>query len=129
MPGQREQEIQRGHNDAGRARGLSFDCGICKRPKECPGLPTVAEDGYTPLPASEVLEAYNLRRYEHYLRDFPSEEDLRQHLVDRAHYWALDEPARLAEILASNDATLAWWLIAHRRQVEARQTSQERLPA
>ena len=127
----REEEIQRGgpRNDAGRARGMTFDCPACKRPKECPDLPTVAEDGHTRLPASEVLETYNLRRYEHYLRDFASEEDLRQHLVDRAHYWAIDEPGRLAEILASNDATLAWWLIAHRRQVETRQHSQERLPA
>jgi hypothetical protein len=125
----RSEEIAPRRNDAQRARGMSFACEICKRPKECPGLPTVAEDGHTRLLASEVVEVYNLRRYGHYLEDFTSEEELRQHLVDRAHYWALDEPGRLAEILAGNDATLAWWLIAHRRQVEARQGSQERLPA
>ena len=127
MGGQRDQEMQRGPRDAERARGMTFDCPACKRPKECPGLPTVAEDGHTRLLPSEIVETYNLRRYEHYLRDFVSEEELRQHLVDRAHYWAIDEPGRLAEILAGNDATLAWWLIAHRRQVEVR--TQQRLPA
>lgn len=127
MGSQREQEMQRGRNDAQRARGMSFDCAACKRPKECPSLPTVAEDGHTPLRDFEVLEAYNARRYRHYLDDFSSEEELRRHLADRAHYWALDEPARLAEILAGNDATLAWWLIAHRRQVEARRRAQGQL--
>jgi hypothetical protein len=123
----RDEEMQRGRNNAQRARGMSFDCPACKRPAESPGLPTVAEDGHIPLRDSEVLEIYNLRRYEHYLQDFTSEEDLRQHLEDRAHYWALDEPGRLAEILASNHATLAWWLIAHRRQVEDERRAQERL--
>lgn len=129
MGSQRDQEMQRGprRDDAQRARGQTFDCRACRRPAECPGLPTVAEDGHTRLSDSEVREIYNLRRYEHYLDDFDDVDELREHLVDRAHYWALDEPGRLAESLASLDATIAWWLIAHRRQVEDQQRAQGRL--
>jgi hypothetical protein len=130
MPSQRDQEMQRGGpRDAERARGMTFDCPACKRPAECPGLPTVAEDGHTRLSDSEVREVYNLRRYEHYLRDFVNDEELREHLVDRAHYWAVDDQKLLADFLAANDATIAWWRIAHRRQVEGQQRTQERLVA
>lgn len=127
MGSQREQEMHRGPRDAQRARGMSFDCSACKRPAECPGLPTVAEDGHTRLTASEVLEIYNLRRYEHYLEDFDDAGELREHLVDRAHYWALDDAKLLADHLATIDGTIAWWLIAHRRHVEDQQRAQGRL--
>lgn len=123
----RSEEIGSGPRDAHRARGMSFGCQACRRPAECPGLPAVAEDGRTRLTDSEVREIYNLRRYEHYLEDFGDVDELREHLVDRAHYWALDEPGRLAEILAGNDGTIAWWLIAHRRQVEAQRRAQGRM--
>jgi hypothetical protein len=104
---------------------MTFDCRHCRRPKETPGLPTVAEDGHTWLNPSEVLEVYNARRYEHYLRDFASEDELRQHLLSRAAYWALDGSLTDPNAI---EATLAWWLRAHRRQVEAR-SRQDQLPA
>lgn len=128
MVSQREHEMQ-GPRDAGRARGMAFGCPACRRPKECPGLPSVAEDGHRRLLESEVLEVYNARRYGHYVRDFDDADGLREHLVDRAHYWALDDPKSLADHLASIDATLAWWHIAHRRHVESQALRQERLPA
>jgi hypothetical protein len=127
MGSQRDQEMQRGPRAAQRARGLTFDCPACRRPAECPGLPTVAEDGHTRLSDSEIREIYNLRRYEHYLRDFGADSDLREHLVSRAHYWAVDDQKLLADHLASVDATIAWWLIAHRRQVEDQRRAQGRL--
>lgn len=123
----RSEEIGPRRNDAQRARGMSFDCPACRRPAECPGLSTVAEDGHTQLSDSEILEIYNLRRYEHYLENFHDAGDLREHLVDRAHYWAVDDQKLLADHLATIDGTIAWWLIAHRRQVEDQRRAQGRL--
>lgn len=123
----RDEEMQRGRNDGHRARGMSFDCPSCRRPAECPGLPTIAEDGHTRLSDSEILEIYNLRRYEHYLENFRDAGELREHLVDRAHYWAVDDQKLLADHLATIDGTIAWWLIAYRRQVEDQRRTQGRL--
>lgn len=88
---------------------VDFDCDYCRRPGEYTGLPTVEDDGHTLLPENELWEAYNLRRYEHYERDFPNAKALREHLEQRIRYWmpgaeAQDFDSSMHGIDASVDA-------------------------
>jgi hypothetical protein len=64
---------------------------------------------------SDALERYNNARYRHYLRDFETEADLKEHLELRIRY-LLDgkEPHVLADALIGVQATLEWWHHAKR---------------
>lgn len=100
--------------------GASFDCEFCRRPEEC-NLPTVDEDGHTPLLPSEVVDVYNERRYRHYLTDFSTAEKLRDHLTERALYWTQGKPpAERDAALATVGPCVDWWGIAHPAHAEAR---------
>ena len=101
-----EYAVGRPREDTG-ARGLFFDCGYCIRTSDDRYTgPTVAEGG-NKLEPWEVLERYNQRRYAHLERDYADAKALREHLVDRAHYWVREgEAGALASALAGIDATV-----------------------
>lgn len=114
----RDEEIH-GHRDEP-ARGLFFDCKLCRRPEECE-LPAVDEDGHTPLAPSEVVDIYNERRFRHYLTDFTDHVALREHLTERALYWTQGQPADERDAaLATVGPCVEWWEIAQPAHAEAR---------
>lgn len=117
--GKRDEEYKHGREESGEAaRGLFFDCEFCIRPEdERYRGPTVDDDGNR-LEPWDVLERYNQRRYAHLDTGFAGSKALREHLVDRAHYWARgSEGCNLASALSGIDATVA--MMQQRRSVRA----------
>jgi hypothetical protein len=92
--------------EAESARGMMFDCEFCIRPDDARYRgPLVDEEGEDLAPW-EVLEFYNQRRYEH-LQTFRDSKALREHLVDRAHFWTQGKPKdELDAALQTIDSTV-----------------------
>lgn len=100
-----------------------FQCGYCKRPSECRGLPTIEEDG-SPMEEADIDQVYHDRRYEHYLNDFDNTHDLKEHLKDRIRYWMQGSTAAEVEMaMGGIPATIGWWVNARaaRRDITPRQ--------
>lgn len=105
-----------------------LECDFCVRPSLSKRTPKADEDGVS-LSPSAIQEAYNERRYQHYLDDFNDELDLARHLTERTKHYAEtaseDEQAAIkASGFASNAATLAWWKRARRRDPDAAEVAQ-----
>lgn len=109
MGNQREEIIHGKREESGEAaRGLFFDCEFCIRPEDERYRGPTVDDAGNRLEPWDVLELYNQRRYAHLDSDFASPKALREHLVDRAHYWSRgSEGCNLASALAGIDATVA----------------------
>lgn len=117
----RSQEIDQ-HREDTSARGALFDCGFCVRTTDKSYTGPTVDEGGNKLEPWDVLERYNQRRYAHLDRDFHDARALREHLVDRAHYWFREDaaPGDLASALSGIDATVA--MMEQRRVLRAADT-------
>lgn len=129
MTSARESALDRLRGKSDSQSLVDFDCTYCLPVDECPTLPSVEEytdpQGHVttiPLTSTQVLEIYNNRRWEHYLRDFDTASQLKEHLEQRARYFSSSKEALEMNLLTVRTDVEHWeWAKRARRDAQPRQ--------